>query len=341
MRRDNFYRRDPGAALAGMAGMSLEERGVYNTIIDLLYLTWRPVEDNRAYIAGHCGCAVQKLNPLINRLISAGKLVRFEEGGQAYISNPKFEAERKDVKGATKTRSGRAVVDEKSPGVGEKSASVEENPHTCQGEGEQKQPVTTLDKSREEKIEGTNVPSDEGEAPVKGRVRKRSPETEIPDGYPDASALAAAQARLREAGVNIAADIQAERFRNHALQNERRCRDWAAAWRNWIIGVIDKAPKSAAVRPSLVATRAPVATFTGPPALRASVVAATDENFAIKFIDPAEWREHDRTLVARNAFAAGQIHRELRGWLTQTGVKLEVYGEAVHRDRAAAADGLS
>lgn len=108
-------RHDPGGA------------GVYNTIIDLLYLTWRPVEDNRAYIAGHCGCAVQKLNPLITKLIAAGKLVRFEDDGQGYISNPAFERERASVKGVT-TRSGRGKVEEKSGGVGEKSAGVGKNP---------------------------------------------------------------------------------------------------------------------------------------------------------------------------------------------------------------------
>jgi hypothetical protein len=144
MKRDNFYRRSPGDALAGMVGMTLEERGVYNTIIDLLYLTWRPLEDSRAYIAGHCGCAVQKLNPLITSLIAKKKLVRFDEGGVWYLSNPRFEDERNDVKGPAKTRSGRGEV-------GEKSASVGRNPPTCLNEDEGKQPVTALEKRREEK----------------------------------------------------------------------------------------------------------------------------------------------------------------------------------------------
>jgi len=150
VKRDNFYRRDPGAALSGMAGMTLEERGVYNTIIDLLYLTWRPLEDNRAYIAAHCGCAVQKLNPLIEKLIQKGKLIRFNEGGCEYISNGRFEAERLAVKGKT-TRSGRGEVREKSAGVREKSASVEENPPTCGDKIEEKQSVGNTEKRREEK----------------------------------------------------------------------------------------------------------------------------------------------------------------------------------------------
>jgi hypothetical protein len=156
-RQENFYRRDPGKALQGMASMSLEERGVYNTVIDLLYLTWRPLENDRGYIAGHCRCAVQKLNPILNRLIAAGKLICFEEGGQEYISNPKFELERTSVKGVT-TSSGRrevgeksASVSEKSGEVGEKSEGVEENPPLPDNDVEEIQGAKPLEKSREEK----------------------------------------------------------------------------------------------------------------------------------------------------------------------------------------------
>lgn len=329
MKRENFYRRNPSKALSGMVGLSLEERGVYNTVLDLLYSNWLPLEDDRAFIAGWCGCAVQKINPIIQRLIDKERLITFKEGARTYLSDAAFEAERKDVKGPTKTRSGRAGVEEKSGEVGQKSAGVEENPPLLGIDVEEIQHDTALEKSREEKIEGTNVPSNECEKPVKGKAKRRSPETEIPEGYPDASAQASAQARLREAGVNIAADLQAERFRNHALQTERRCRDWAAAWRNWIIGVIEKTPKSAVVAPLFaVAQTAPLSTFPGPAALRASVVEVADESFAVKFIDPAGWRAEDRTLIARNAYAAAEISRDLRQWLVRMNVRLEIAGQS-------------
>jgi uncharacterized protein YdaU (DUF1376 family) len=35
----HFYKRDPNAAFLGMAGLTLEERGAYNSILDLLYAT--------------------------------------------------------------------------------------------------------------------------------------------------------------------------------------------------------------------------------------------------------------------------------------------------------------
>lgn len=158
MARENFYRRDPGLALQGMSSMNLEERGVYNTVIDLLYLTWRPLEDDRGYIAGHCRCAVQKLNPILNRLIAAGKLVTFIEDGRTYISNPTFERERAAVKGPAKTRSGRAHVGQKSGEVGEKSDGVEKNPPLLDSDVEQDQPDAPLDKSRVEETRQSPQP---------------------------------------------------------------------------------------------------------------------------------------------------------------------------------------
>jgi hypothetical protein len=34
-----WYKRDPNAALTGMASLKLEERGAYNTILHLIYAT--------------------------------------------------------------------------------------------------------------------------------------------------------------------------------------------------------------------------------------------------------------------------------------------------------------
>ncbi len=228
MKRENFYRRDPGAALAGMAGMTLEERGVYNTIIDLLYLTWRPVEDNRAYIAGHCGCAVQKLNPLITKLIAAGKLVRFEDDGQGYISNPAFERERASVKGVT-TRSGRGKVEEKSGGVGEKSAGVGKNPPSCLDEGEQNQPLAPLDKSREDKSRHSE-PNGSGAVP--------SPDVFLAslEGLdPKARAWKIAKVVLVERGgmnPTRAGDLVGKLIRDHKLDMTELVEISEAAWRN-------------------------------------------------------------------------------------------------------------
>lgn len=168
-KRENFYRRDPMAALNGMIGLTLEEKGVYNVVIDLLYSTWRPVEDNRQFIANWCGCAVQKVNPIIERLIAKGKIRRVQEGGVWVLTNDHFDDERHTVKGlgsgrrkAAEEASGRGEVEEKSAGVREKSAGVSENLPLLEGQTLEKQRVTPLEKTREDK----NTPK-----PPKGAAR--------------------------------------------------------------------------------------------------------------------------------------------------------------------------
>lgn len=224
-KRENFYRRNPSDALAGMMGMTLEERGVYNTVIDLLYSTWRPVEDSRSFIAGWCGCAVQKLNPIIDRLIARKKLIRFEEDGCFYLSNQRFEAERSDVKGSQNTRSGRGKSTEKSGEVGEKSASVEEksagveeNPPVLDTDVEENQPVTALEKSREDKTR------------VIERARKRTP---IPDDWePRAAEIEfAAKHGFGPEGV----EREAVKFKAHHTAAGKTMANWSAAWRTWVM----------------------------------------------------------------------------------------------------------
>jgi hypothetical protein len=231
----NFYRRDPSKALSGMIGLTLEERGVYNTVLDLLYSTWRPLEDDRAFLANWCGCAVQKLNPIVRRLIEKGRLITFEEGGRNYLSDEAFEAERATVKGASDTRSGRAQVGGKSGEVEEKSAGVGQNPALLDGSTEEKQPVTALEKSREEK----NTP-----LPPEGAAR-RKPKRPIPDGFPDQALIDEEQAKARAVGANVDIANQAERFRNWSISKDSRYADWPATWRNWCDRAVKAAPKTA------------------------------------------------------------------------------------------------
>lgn len=90
------------------------------------------------------------------------------------------------------------------------------------------------------------TPSREYNTPLPPESRsRRKPSKPIPDGFPTADAIAEQQAKARTAGANLDVTAQAERFRNHAAQNDRRCADWRAAWRNWIAAAIERAPKTA------------------------------------------------------------------------------------------------
>jgi hypothetical protein len=74
MPKFRWYKRDPDAALGGMMGLTLEERGAYNTVLDLIYIHTDKLLDDDRFIAGWCGCDVRIWRRIRGRLIHCGKL---------------------------------------------------------------------------------------------------------------------------------------------------------------------------------------------------------------------------------------------------------------------------
>lgn len=128
----------------------------------------------------------------------------------------------------------------------------------------------------------------------------------IPEGFPSDELISDGQTRLRRAGVNLDAGVQAEKFRNHAAQNDRRCSDWAAAWRNWIIAAIERSPKAEKANPVVERPR-----FSGPAEVRQAVARAGGEDLALGFLDRCTWRDlPDRAVIAPNGFIADRLMRD-------------------------------
>lgn len=69
-----WYKRDPNAALEGMACLALEERGAYNTVLDLIYTHDGSLDDDDKFIAGWCRCDVRVWKRIRARLLELGKL---------------------------------------------------------------------------------------------------------------------------------------------------------------------------------------------------------------------------------------------------------------------------
>lgn len=309
-KRENFYRRDPMEALNGMTGLTLEEKGVYNVVLDLLYSTWRPLENNPAFIAGWCGCAVQKLNPIIRRLLEKEKLITFEEGGRVYLSNPAFERERQDVKGDAKTRSGRAEVQRTQEKLGR---SQENHPTSQTGSGE-KQPVTALDKTRQDQKDANAsiVFAEPKTEPVKSRSKPTVGPAEFEAAwaaYPHIEGRSSkpnALAEWKKLDPDIRSGLVAAigRFIPKVAQahGDRGAPDMARWLRdgkhlNW-----------QGVDP---AASAPAAVFDGPPEIRSWAAERLTEGYARSYIDPSGWDAGNRALLAANPFAEGRLKRDL------------------------------
>lgn len=78
-----WYKRDPKDALDGMFMLSLEERGAYNTVLDLIYANDDRLVDDDRFLAGHMRCDLRVWKRIKARLVELGKLSL--EGG--YIRN--------------------------------------------------------------------------------------------------------------------------------------------------------------------------------------------------------------------------------------------------------------
>ncbi len=69
-----WYKREPHAALAGMIQLTLEERGAYNTILDLIYMADGALPDEPAAICKWLGTNTQRWRRIRTALIKKKKL---------------------------------------------------------------------------------------------------------------------------------------------------------------------------------------------------------------------------------------------------------------------------
>ena len=84
-----WYPREHRAALDGMLRLSLEERGAYNTLLDLMYDRGGPIPDDPRWLAGWMGVPVRRWAAIRAGLISAGKI--YETDG--HLMNDRAAAE--------------------------------------------------------------------------------------------------------------------------------------------------------------------------------------------------------------------------------------------------------
>lgn len=75
-------------------------------------------------------------------------------------------------------------------------------------------------------IQDQNPPS----PPAGGKRARRKPQREIPEDWRPVDRH---RQKASELGADL--DLEAQKFRNHALANDRRCSDWDRAFDNWLL----------------------------------------------------------------------------------------------------------
>lgn len=152
MSRLNWHPRYHRAFLEGTQRLSLEERGCYTTILDLIYDRGGPIPDDARWLAGWMNCSVRKWTAIRSALIAAGKIIIEGEGNEAVIRN-----ERADFELDSQSARRRANVESGSSGgrkSAEKRAKAKENNDKAQATAQpslklktETETVSSVDKS--------------------------------------------------------------------------------------------------------------------------------------------------------------------------------------------------
>ncbi|NTA36716.1 DUF1376 domain-containing protein [Agrobacterium salinitolerans] len=85
-----YHRRYQGDALQGYRKLTLEQRGAYTTILDLIYDEGGPIEFNERWLAGELNCSLRKAKALLADLLELRKIYVTRDGK---ISNHRAEQE--------------------------------------------------------------------------------------------------------------------------------------------------------------------------------------------------------------------------------------------------------
>lgn len=92
-----YHKRYHSDALAGFMALTLEERGAYQTLLDMMYDRGGPLIDNERLLAGYMNCSIRKWRMIRDELIAKRKINITRDG---LITNGRAE---KEIENQSKT----------------------------------------------------------------------------------------------------------------------------------------------------------------------------------------------------------------------------------------------
>jgi len=229
-----FYKRDPDAALSGMAELTLQERGAYNTIIDLLYSRDGDLRDDDDMLRRCMGCHGNEWRAVKSRLIAKRKI--WVEGG--FLKAKRVDDVLQEAAEFSETQRKRAG--KRWETAGKQPGNAEETPSKRPGKVEKTQTNQTTDDARARML-STPTPT-----PIVKRDTSVSPKkaTRIPpDWHLSQAELVFAES---EGLSEIEAGVEADQFRDYwrgASGQKATKMDWPATWRNWVRNAVKRRPQ--------------------------------------------------------------------------------------------------
>jgi uncharacterized protein YdaU (DUF1376 family) len=178
-----WYKRDPDAALQGMFELNLEERGAYNTVLDLIYSKTNQLPDDERFIAGCLRCDVRVWKRIRRRLIALGKI--YLDDGCIRNKRADHEVLRALSRGLSARDAGKAsarkrrVADKenKQLDITDVATGVSTNPESRiqkrDSDGSKESPKTDSESSTKQ------CPPSAGDGPLSGRSEDRLPALQL------------------------------------------------------------------------------------------------------------------------------------------------------------------
>jgi uncharacterized protein YdaU (DUF1376 family) len=87
-----WYKRYPADFIASSMMLSAEEKGVFSTLLDLMYDRSGPNLDEPKHLARICGCSTRRFNQIKRELVERHKKLNIKDG---LISNRRAEEHRR------------------------------------------------------------------------------------------------------------------------------------------------------------------------------------------------------------------------------------------------------
>ena len=222
-----FYKRDPDAALAGMAELTLQERGAYNSIIDLLYSRDGALPNDDTMIRRVLGCHGHEWRAVKAKLIAKGKI--WIEGG--YLKAKRVESVLKEASNFSQTQRKRATnrweTERKLRAKSEKDEQNQQLDNATAKMPYTPTPISTPSKKQEEETSNHKTA-----LPEKTRKTRKQIPSECPtsDEQGDAMQFWGVHARF---DLTDTLDDQIAQFRDHHISRASTMANWSAAWRTW------------------------------------------------------------------------------------------------------------
>lgn len=321
----DWHKRYHRKALKGMAKLSVELRGVYQTLQDMIYDEGGPIDDEEKYLAGQMMLSIRKYRALRDELLAIGRISKNERG---QLIDDRCEVTLADLERVrdAQVEGGRAGGEKRAENLAKKSGNICET-----------SPKTSRKSPENDAAENENNNLAQGELGFSDRdTRARFLESKnrressllcVDEGWSlDAAAL--------EAGIAAGlprSDIEAEADRHRRYWRAKKVRRTADEWRfSWDERVRSVAAKrgrpveAAATRPAII--ELPPLPTGGPDwwidfARRVSEAFPEAWSTRFAFVEPTD---EAGVVIASNGFIAKEINSGAAGSQARRAVGFDV-----------------